>query len=90
MSQDRLRALLEELEQELDSLDVKAADRGRIGRLREEIGRIRGADLSPGGAREHAEGLRRAFSALQEFEDRHPSLTGFVTQVSDVLARMGL
>lgn len=96
MPRERLRELLEELDQELDALTVHSEeDRTRVTNLRTELRRLRGADL-PSSAdaehadAEHAEGLRRAFEALREFEDRHPSLTGFVTQVSDVLARMGL
>ena len=88
MPRERLRELLGELEAELGQLEVSARERAHLDEFCSHLRELAGGSAESDA--EHAHGVRRVLEAVGEFEEQHPTLARFVTQVSDILARMGL
>lgn len=87
MNQDRLRALLVELDRELKStgsLDARSKDL-----LEQVLADVRELDTpaAPGQNQSVEDRLRKL---VLQFESEHPRLSGAVAQVADALAKLGI
>ncbi len=85
---DRLRELLHDLHEELDSVsDLDAADETE---LRTALGDLQ-QTLADSAAERDATSIGTALrKALEGFEGRHPAITGMIGRVAESLSELGI
>jgi hypothetical protein len=86
MDRDRLRALLDELHQELGSANrLDAESRALVEQVLEDLDRLESPPTNSAAAPE--QGLR---DLVLRLESEHPRLAAAVGQVADALGRLGI
>jgi len=85
---EKLRTLLDELEQELHG--VEELDDETRSMLQEAAGEIQTALQEEDANLEHQTMSERLGDAVAEFESSHPTLHAVVTRIVDVLGQMGI
>jgi hypothetical protein len=87
MDQNRLRALLVELDHELQSAgSLDAQSRDLLKQVLADVGRLD----SPADADQHRSAEDRLRKLVLQFETDHPRLSGAVGQVADALGKLGI
>jgi hypothetical protein len=87
MDQNRLHALLVELDRELKA--TEALDAQSQGLLEQVLADIPGPD-TPAERRAHRSAEARLRELVLRFETDHPRLSGAVGQVADALGKLGI
>ena len=89
MPKEKLRALLEELHQELASAENVDAESQAL--LEQVAGDIRNlVDVEAADGDSHGSAASRAQDAALRFESEHPRLAGVLNQLVDALNKLGI